>query len=185
MDVYVGNTIYRDSPFVVMPLGPANRMILGLPFHLQHRLLAGASGLEALLEEGRATRRREQDGEVVVGSGLARISEVSLELASELVTRRKELTAQLLTDFADILPPQLTDVASYPKPAPSVSQVRHHINVLPNTKPVARPYYRLPLVFGSAFKAEIDKHVDAGRLRTSSSPWAAPAFLIQKENGKL
>ncbi|TYJ51272.1 hypothetical protein B9479_008166 [Cryptococcus floricola] len=102
-----------------------------------------------------------------------------------MVTKRKELTAKLLHDFANILPPQLTNVAHYPQPAPSVSRVRHHINILPNTKLVACPYYRLPLAFCSAFKAEIDKHVDARRLCTSSSPWAAPAFLIQKEHGKF
>ncbi|OXH00305.1 hypothetical protein C369_07265 [Cryptococcus neoformans A5-35-17] len=36
MDIHVGSIIYCNSPFVVMPLGHSNRLILGLPFHLQH-----------------------------------------------------------------------------------------------------------------------------------------------------
>lgn len=66
-----------------------------------------------------------------------------------------------------------------------MSQVRHHISILPDTTPVAKTGIRVPLVWLETVRQEIEKHGAAGRLRPSNSPWAAPAFLIKKDNGKF
>lgn len=49
-------------------------------------------------------------------------------------------------------------------------QVRHHINTLPDTTPVAKAGFRVPLVWHETLRQEIEKHGAAGRLRPSSSP---------------
>ncbi|OXH06843.1 hypothetical protein J010_04400, partial [Cryptococcus neoformans] len=49
VDVSIGETIYAETPFYAMPLGPKYRLILGLPFCRQHRLFDGAIRLNKLL----------------------------------------------------------------------------------------------------------------------------------------
>lgn len=100
-------------------------------------------------------------------------------------SNRNLLSTAILWDFTDILPANISDVSHYPPICSSMSQVRHHINILPNTAPVAKAGFRVPLAWRETLRQEIEKHCAAGRLRPSSSPWAAPAFLIKKENGKF
>ncbi|OXH18333.1 hypothetical protein C370_01205, partial [Cryptococcus neoformans A1-35-8] len=52
VDVSIGETIYAETPFYAMPLGPKYRLILGLPFCHQHRLFDGAIRLNKLLLDG-------------------------------------------------------------------------------------------------------------------------------------
>ncbi|UOH81077.1 hypothetical protein LQV05_003746 [Cryptococcus neoformans] len=100
-------------------------------------------------------------------------------------SNRNSLSAAILRDFTDILPANISDVSHYPPICSSMSQVRHHINILPNTAPVAKAGFRVLLAWRETLRQEIEKHRAAGRLRPSSSPWAAPAFLIKKDNGKF
>ncbi|EAL17172.1 hypothetical protein CNBN1970 [Cryptococcus deneoformans B-3501A] len=71
-------------------------------------------------------------------------------------TERHSHSDAILREFADILPANISDVSHYP-----------------------------PISWRDTLRQEIEKHRTAGRLHPSSSPWAAPAFLIKKENGKF
>ncbi|UOH85548.1 hypothetical protein LQV05_002376 [Cryptococcus neoformans] len=176
VDVSIGDTTYVATPFYAMPLGPKYRLILGLPFCRQHRLFDGATRLNKLLLDG--------------GSSYASLANLQLNAITPCETppvssHRNLLSAAILRDFADILPANISDVSHYPPICSSMSQVRHHINILPNTAPVAKAGFRVPLAWRETLRQEIEKHRAAGRLRPSSSPWAAPAFLIRKDNGKF
>ncbi|UOH82508.1 hypothetical protein LQV05_005213 [Cryptococcus neoformans] len=176
VDVSIGETTYAATPFYAMPLGPKYRLILGLPFCHQHRLFDGATRLNKLLLDG--------------GSSYASLANLQLNAITPCETppvssHRNLLSAAILRDFADILPANISDVSHYPPICSSMSQVRHHINILPNTAPVAKAGFRVLLAWCETLRQEIEKHRAAGRLRPSSSPWAAPAFLIKKDNGKF
>ncbi|UOH83364.1 hypothetical protein LQV05_006092 [Cryptococcus neoformans] len=177
VDVSIGETTYAATPFYAMPLGPKYRLILGLPFCRQHRLFDGATRLNKLLLDG--------------GSSYASLANLQLNATTPCETppvsshRNLLSAASILRDFADILPANISDVSHYPPICSSMSQVRHHINILPNTAPVAKAGFRVPLPWRETLCQEIEKHRAAGRLRPSSSPWAAPAFLIKKDNGKF
>ncbi|ODN81956.1 hypothetical protein L202_02292 [Cryptococcus amylolentus CBS 6039] len=49
VDVFIGQTLYKNSPFLIIPTSCHVDLILGLPFCLQHRLLEGAARLDKLI----------------------------------------------------------------------------------------------------------------------------------------
>ncbi len=51
--------------------------------------------------------------------------------------------------------------------------------------PIHQRAYRSPLAKRQAIDAEIDKLLEMGIIRESSSPWAAPVLLVPKKDGEL
>ncbi|OXG62170.1 hypothetical protein C351_03885, partial [Cryptococcus neoformans c8] len=138
VDVSIGATIYAATPFYAMPLGLKYRLILGLPFCHQHRLFDGAIHLNKLLLDG--------------GSSYASLTNLQLNAIMPCETppvssNRNSLSAAILWDFTDILPANISDVSHYPPICSSMSQVCHRINILPNTAPVAKAGFRVPLAW--------------------------------------
>ncbi|TYJ51194.1 hypothetical protein B9479_008249 [Cryptococcus floricola] len=183
MDVFIGPTLYKSSPFLILS-SPASHqvdIILGLPFCLQHRLLEGATRLDKLMAEGHSVHAPPHLSNIC---SLA-VDDPTLQPTVVPSSHRQQRAMAIQADFADVLPSDIGNVKNYPAVYSDTSRVRHHIDILPGVKPVARPGFRVPLAWKEAFFTEIEKHRRAGRLRPSSSPWAAPAFLIKKTNGKF
>lgn len=95
---------------------------------------------------------------------------------SVLPHQRQEIQA-LLMDYQDIFQNDFSKDAWETTPA--------SISLQPNAKPFRSNPYRLPEAHHDAMKLFIQKFLDAGIIRPSNSPWAAPAFLVPKPNGGL
>ncbi|OXG63800.1 hypothetical protein C351_02903, partial [Cryptococcus neoformans c8] len=159
VDVSIGETIYVAMPFYAMPLGPKYRLILGLPFCRQHRLFDGAIHLNKLLLDS--------------GSSYASLANLQLNALMPCETppvssNRNSLSAAILRDFTDILPANISDVSHYPPICSSMSQVRHHINILPNTAPVAKAGFQVPLAWRETLCQDDWGIVDVGDQSCSS-----------------
>lgn len=157
-DIWIGDAKYKCAAFV-MPLGTQYQAILGLNFILTHGFLTGATILKQVMPHT-----------------------THPFMVSSLATdpHREELCKTLLNKFSAIFPEDIGDIANYPPICNSDSKVRHHINLTPGAVPFRSAGYRSPHMWHHQLAEEIQKHRAAGRLRPSSSLWAAPAFLIKK-----
>ena len=62
---------------------------------------------------------------------------------------------------------------------PATSSVQHRI-VTGNNAPIAKPPYRVPFARYRVFKEHLDKMLEEGIIQPSTSPWSAPAILLEK-----
>ncbi len=60
-----------------------------------------------------------------------------------------------------------------------------NIQLVDATKTIASRSYNCPHKFCQAWQTLIQQHLDAGRIRPSSSPYASPAFLIPKPDSTV
>ena len=61
--------------------------------------------------------------------------------------------------------------------------VKHHIELLPGTQPIAQRPYRLSYREREVVHQEVQKMLAAGIIRPSKSPWASPVVLVGKKDG--
>jgi hypothetical protein len=87
----------------------------------------------------------------------------------------KSLDRELRAEFPDLFPADLPSVAD----TPNVS-VRHRIELVEKRKPHNLRGYPCPPRYHTAWRRLLDSHLDAGRMRPSSSEYASPAFIIPK-----
>ena len=86
---------------------------------------------------------------------------------------------QLLKDYQDVFPDDL------PPGLPPDRAITHGIDLLPGSKPVSRPAYRLSVNEASEVEKQIADLVQRGFIRPSTSPWAAPILLVKKKDGSM
>lgn len=108
----------------------------------------------------------------------------SVSLGAAETASYAEIIAQLKNDFAEVFCDKLGDVADFPSITKTKSGVRFEIILKPNATPSHAAPYRVPETLLPRFREMIAEHLNAGRLRYSSSPWASPAFLVKKPNGQ-
>ena len=65
------------------------------------------------------------------------------------------------------------------------SIIEHTINLVPDTRPIKQPPYRLPLAKRQEAEHEIKAMAEMDLIEPSTSPWSAPAIMVPKKNGKL
>ena len=63
--------------------------------------------------------------------------------------------------------------------------VKHHIELLPDTAPIAQRPLRLSYQERQVVNQEVQKMLDAGIIRPSKSPWASPVVLVPKKDGGI
>lgn len=85
----------------------------------------------------------------------------------------------ILTEYENIFREDL------PEELPPTRGTDFEINLKPGEPPPVRPVIRLSPNELKELKAQIQKYLDRGLLRPSSSPYGAPVFFIKKTNGDL
>ena len=83
--------------------------------------------------------------------------------------------AALLLEFKDVFPDELPSGL-----LPHCSYcIEHQILVYPNTSPIAKKQYRVPLHYISEWKKQIQELLASGKIRPSTSPWSAPILFVR------
>nr|GEY80433.1 putative reverse transcriptase domain-containing protein [Tanacetum cinerariifolium] len=65
---------------------------------------------------------------------------------------------------------------------PPISQVEFQIDLIPGTTLVARAPYRLALSEMQELSNQLQKLIDRGFIRPSTSPWGAPVLFVKKKD---
>ena len=95
----------------------------------------------------------------------------------ETLTLQAELTerdAEMRKKFMDRFPADIPHVDHLP------TDVYHRIKLKDINKVITAWSYSCPKKYREAWRTLLDQHLEAGRIRPSSSPYSSPAFLIPK-----
>ncbi|GAA5879222.1 hypothetical protein JCM16303_003124 [Sporobolomyces ruberrimus] len=190
--------------FKVANLEEPYDVILGNPFLCQHRLLIHLHPFPALIRsatndepeldlfasrpssktfhENYSDLSNEERHRIVLPAVLARIGELENQRALEEQEeedrkKREEVKARLMEEFEDRFPNGIPSVSEADK-----SPVRHHLRLKDPTRVHNRRGYASPARWNLTWKRLLDKHVEAGRLRLLSSPYASPSFVQPKKD---
>ena len=85
--------------------------------------------------------------------------------------------AQLLTQFADVFPPDL------PKGLPPRRDIDHRIELVPGSTPPSRPTYRMSPPELDEMKKQLAELAEHGFIQPSKSPFGAPVLFVKKKDG--
>ena len=98
---------------------------------------------------------------------------------TEKTRRYAMILSSLLNEFRDVFP------ADLPDGLPPSREVDHPIEVIPGSKPVSKPAYRLSHSEAQEVERQLAEYVRKGFIRPSSSPWASPILLVKKKDGSM
>ena len=98
---------------------------------------------------------------------------------TEKTCRYAAILYSLMTKFRDVFPDDLPDGL------PPSREVDHSIEVIPGSKPVTKPAYRLSHSEAQEVERQLAEYVRKGFIRPSSSPWASPILLVKKKDGSM
>jgi len=90
----------------------------------------------------------------------------------------EDILRRLLKEFPSLLPTK-------DRPLGRTDVLRHRIDLIPGTKPIYIPSYRIPHSRRAAFKEATDALLAQGIIEPSQSPWSAPMLLVPKKDGTL
>src|SRR4051795_13046264 len=82
----------------------------------------------------------------------------------------------VVRDFPDVFPEELPGI-------PPIREVEFVIDLKPVTVPIANRPYKMPPHELLELKEEIDKALQKGFIRPSSSAWGAPSLFVKKSDG--
>ena len=82
----------------------------------------------------------------------------------------------VVRDFPDVFPEELPGI-------PPIREVEFVIDLKPGTTPIAKRPYKMPPHELLELKEEIDKALQKGFIRPSSSAWGAPSLFVKKSDG--
>jgi transposase InsO family protein len=85
----------------------------------------------------------------------------------------------LLEQYTDVFPDEL------PNGLPPERSVKLNIDLLPGTKPVKRPIYKLSIDELKEVKKQVDELLEKGFIRPSTSPWSSSILFVPKKDGGL
>ena len=102
---------------------------------------------------------------------------LTTELKSVKSVKYTASLERLLEEYQDVFPLDLPDGL------PPSRDVDHPIDLLPGSKPVSRPPYRLSHSEALEVERQLAEYLKKGFIRPSSSPWAAPILLVKKKYG--
>lgn len=111
------------------------------------------------------------------GSGLVILKEIGLNNIKEVNHANDGPLHKLKLEFPEVF----TDLNSLP---PKRS-IEHEISIIPGSKAVSIPPYRISPLEGESLKLELRKMLSKGWIRPSKSPWSAPTLFVKKKDGTL
>ena len=86
-------------------------------------------------------------------------------------------TQNILKEFSNIIVDKLPDVP------PTERTIKHTIEVLPGTAPVARRPYRMSASDKRELERQLNELLESRRIEAKSSPFAAPVLFVTKKDG--
>jgi hypothetical protein len=86
----------------------------------------------------------------------------------------KQLVAELLIEYQDTFSKDDNDVGR--------TDLVEHVIETGDARPVKQPPRRVPIAFQGEEKAAIEKLLEQGTIRPSTSPWASPLVLVRKKD---
>ncbi len=84
----------------------------------------------------------------------------------------------MLREFSDVFLKKLPD-------QPLEREIDLEINLVPGTRPMSIPPYRMALTELKELKEQPHELVDKGFIRLSTSPWGALVLFVKKKYGSL
>nr|GEV73081.1 putative reverse transcriptase domain-containing protein [Tanacetum cinerariifolium] len=84
----------------------------------------------------------------------------------------------VVKEFPNVFPEDLPGL-------PPFRQVEFQIDLIPRAAPVARAPYRLASLEMQELSNQLQKLIDRGFIRPSTSPWGAPVLFVKKKNGSF
>ncbi|EAL17162.1 hypothetical protein CNBN2080 [Cryptococcus deneoformans B-3501A] len=190
----LGDRMYQING-VVMDLHGTYDGILGLNFLARHGLLADTTSLVHLLEAGGANLSalglRKDDASPSELVSATRLHHTEIHPTTPHATAAADshsltdVLRRLQAEFHDVFCDDLGDVRNFPTISRTRSGIHFEINLKHGATPKHSAPYRVPEALLPRFREMLLEHLNAGRLRYSSSPWASPAFLVSKGNGKF
>ncbi|RUA04547.1 MAG: hypothetical protein DSY43_06070 [Gammaproteobacteria bacterium] len=95
-------------------------------------------------------------------------------ISDDLTAEQKQQVNDLLVEYADVFSgsPNLTDIAT------------HQIDT-GNSTPIRCSPYKIPQKLEDEVNNELEKMLDMGIIRPSTSPWASPVVIVPKPDGSI
>ena len=84
----------------------------------------------------------------------------------------------IVREFPDVFPDDIAGLSSE-------REVEFTIDLIPRTKPISIPPYRMAPTELRELKAQLEELLSKGFIRPSISPWGAPALFVKKKDGSL
>ena len=188
----------------VIRLPPQVDLLLGAPFHRDHSLqLDWRKGLVAfpakvgcpkfphsppqygpdshlsVLECQKAVRRGDRVFACVVrplAGGEEEPPHLSpIDASATAVDNAGPKVAAIQGDFADVFSDRL------PKGLPPRRAIEHTIDLVPDSKPTARPAYKISFAEQAELKSQLADLLASGSIQPSRSPYAAPVLFVKKK----
>ena len=99
-----------------------------------------------------------------------------------VVDRRHEGTQlediPIVKEFPDVFPGDISGL-------PPDRAIEFVIELIPGTKPISIPPYRMAPAELKEMKAQLEELLSKGYIRPSTSPWGAPVLFVKKKDGSL
>lgn len=97
------------------------------------------------------------------------------ELAAEAVERLRRINEEYADVFQEVLPPF--------KPGQPAHGVKHQIDTVPGSEPPCMRPYRMSEEEYAELKRQLQRALELGTIRPSTSPYGAPVLFVRKKDG--
>ncbi|CAF4256571.1 unnamed protein product, partial [Adineta steineri] len=105
-----------------------------------------------------------------------RTAELELDLTkTNLTQQQNEQLKKLIQSFSDI----------FRKQNGRTKMIRHHVKLIPESKPYNSPPYRYSPAKRQVIEENIQEMKEEGIIKPSKSPWASPVVLAPKKDGTI
>ena len=94
------------------------------------------------------------------------------ELSSQV---REPASVPVVREFLDVFPDELPGL-------PPAREIEFEIELMPGTRPISIPPYRMAPAELKELKEQLQELVDKGFIRPSTSPWGAPVLFVRKKD---
>ncbi|WRX29424.1 Reverse transcriptase domain - like 10 [Theobroma cacao] len=88
------------------------------------------------------------------------------------------IQVSVVKEFVDVFPEELPGL-------PPEREIEFCIDLIPDTRPISIPPYRMAPVELKELKDQLEDLLDKGFIRPSVSPWGAPVLFVKKKDGSL